>query len=182
MMFEWPLLVATVTQVLVQTTIGYRDMDQPCTFSQDCVPCAADVYCKCNHGRCVSLGPHPNDDPNLGLDYPKIPKECDEGGYKDCDCKYVSYVKRSFSKHALNLINSTQRQPRSLLLYWAWMQGGPLGVPHLCRLCQAGQVQRVRGGSRLLLRGEHLRERVCHQGRGEFWEFSVHHAVFFPCL
>ena len=123
MILEWPLLVATVTQVLVQTTLSYRDMDRPCTFSPDCVPCPADVYCKCNHGRCVSLGPHPNDDPNNGLNNPKIPKECDEGGYKDCDCKYVSYIKRSFSKHALNLINSTQRQPSSLLLYWAWMQG-----------------------------------------------------------
>ena len=54
-----------------------------CTFTPDCkkaLKCQniADAYCVCNHGLCVIVGIH----------WADWIKDCDEGGYKDCDCKY----------------------------------------------------------------------------------------------
>ena len=85
MMLEWPLLVATVTQVLAQ------DEAETCTFTPDCkgTQCwnMADAFCKCNLGQCVSVGAHLSDWIN-----PNITKDCDEGGYMDCSCKYLLYL------------------------------------------------------------------------------------------
>ena len=85
-MMEWPLLVATVAQVLAQGE------GESCTFTPDCqetqsCQMIADAYCKCNHGLCVIVGLHPADWGNQN-----ITKDCDEGGYKDCDCKYALYL------------------------------------------------------------------------------------------
>ena len=83
-MMEWPLLLATVTLVVAQGG------GESCTFTPDCKKATkcqriADAYCKCNHGQCVTVGLHASHwiDPN-------ITRDCDEGGYMDCACKYVS--------------------------------------------------------------------------------------------
>ena len=62
--------------------------ERPCTFSQDCKVYLwpADSGYRCNHGQCVSAGGHPS-----GWVDATIPKDCDKGGYMDCDCKYVLY-------------------------------------------------------------------------------------------
>ena len=80
-MFGLTVLVAAATLVL-----GQKKGDRPCNFSQDCkvYECMADAHCVCNHGDCVTVGHHPS----LWINR-KIPKDCNEGGYMDCDCKYV---------------------------------------------------------------------------------------------
>ena len=60
-----------------------------CTFTPDCKKATkcqriADAYCKCNHGQCVTVGLHAS----LWID-PNITRDCDEGGYMDCACKYA---------------------------------------------------------------------------------------------
>ena len=91
-MFGLTVLVATATLVLVlgQGEGESRDSmgERPCTFSQDCKVYLwpADSGYRCNHGQCVSAGGHPS-----GWVDATIPKDCDKGGYMDCDCKYVLY-------------------------------------------------------------------------------------------
>ena len=82
-MSKWPLLVATVAKVLAQGE------GESCKFSPDCqekqsCQSIADAFCKCNHGRCVTVGLHVS----FWVD-PNITRDCDEGGYMDCACKYV---------------------------------------------------------------------------------------------
>ena len=86
-MFGLTVLVATATLVLGQMEGGSVDFgDRPCTFSQDCevYEWPADSGYGCNYGQCVSAGGHPS-----GWVDATIPKDCDKGGYMDCDCKYV---------------------------------------------------------------------------------------------
>ena len=88
-MFGLTVLVATATLVLGQMEGGSVDFgDRPCTFSPDCEVYLwpADSGFACNHGQCVSAGGHPS-----GWVDATIPKDCDKGGYMDCDCKYVLY-------------------------------------------------------------------------------------------
>ena len=67
----------------------HQSRNGTCTFTPDCkesLRCQriADAYCKCNHGQCVTVGLHASHwiDPN-------ITRDCDEGGYMDCACKYA---------------------------------------------------------------------------------------------
>ena len=100
-MMEWPLLLATVVQVLAQGE------GESCTFTPDCQETQscrmiADAYCKCNHGQCVTVSLHASHwiDPN-------ITRDCDEGGYKDCDCKYALYLLcMAMNRPSSKLINS----------------------------------------------------------------------------
>ena len=88
-MFGLTVLVATATLALGQGEGESRDWkkeDRPCTFSPDCKVYLwpADSGYACNYGQCVSAGGHPS-----GWVDATIPKDCDKGGYMDCDCKYV---------------------------------------------------------------------------------------------
>ena len=83
----------------------HQSRNGTCTFTTDCkeaMRCRniADAYCKCNHGLCSIVGLHPADWGNQN-----ITKDCDEGGYKDCDCKYALYL--YLSHMALNPLQST---------------------------------------------------------------------------
>ena len=67
----------------------HQSQNGTCTFTPDCkksLRCQmiADAYCKCNNGQCVTVGLHAS----LWID-PNITRDCDEGGYMDCACKYV---------------------------------------------------------------------------------------------
>ena len=74
----------------------HQSRNGTCTFTPDCkgsLRCQmiADAYCKCNHGQCVTVGLHASHwiDPN-------ITRDCDEGGYMDCACKYVSLYETQY--------------------------------------------------------------------------------------
>ena len=80
----------------------HQSRNGTCTFTPDCkesLRCQniADAYCVCNHGLCVIVGIH----------WADWVKDCDEGGYKDCDCKYASYLSHmALNRPSSKFINS----------------------------------------------------------------------------